>query len=144
MARRRLYERRLAVSGRSTDRSPRHEVRLEWPDGRTRSLAVRDDETVLEAADREEVGLPFGCLTGACGTCTGRLLAADEEGMDGDEEPEALEVDDAFSYRRRPLALKDRHRADGYVLLCIASPQVDCRIAVGSSVQSELVENPWK
>ncbi|MDF9747209.1 2Fe-2S iron-sulfur cluster-binding protein [Natrinema salsiterrestre] len=132
------------MSGGSNGRSRAYDATLEWPDGRTRTLAVRDDETVLEAAERAGIALPYGCLTGACGTCTGRLLAADEGGTDGDEEPEALEVDDAFSYRRRPLALKDRHRADGYVLLCIASPRVDCRIAVGSSVQSELVENPWK
>ncbi|MFA9504007.1 2Fe-2S iron-sulfur cluster-binding protein [Natrinema sp. H-ect1] len=107
-----------------------HDVTLEWPDGRIRTIEVREGETVLEAAERNDIGLPFGCRTGACGTCTGRLL----EGA----------ADDALTHRRRPRALKDRHLADGYVLLCLAAPRADCRIAVGSSVHTELVDNPWK
>ncbi|WP_226004656.1 2Fe-2S iron-sulfur cluster-binding protein [Natrinema salinisoli] len=131
------------MSGGSNGRPPTHEVRLEWPDGRTRTLAVRDDETVLEAAERAGVALPYGCLTGACGTCTGRLLEGDGA-EPTDDDTGAVTAEDVFAYRRRPRALKDRHRTEGYVLLCVASPRADCRIAVGSSVQSELVENPWK
>ncbi|MFC6768853.1 ferredoxin, partial [Natrinema soli] len=63
---------------------------------------------------------------------------------DGDGVVDACADDDAVAYRRLPRALKDRHRKAGYVLLCIASPRVDCRIAVGSSVHAELVDNPWK
>ena len=116
------------------------EVTLEWPDGRTRTIAVRGDETILEAAERGDIALPFGCRTGACGTCAGRLLEAE-----GGETPDdGGDGNDAVAYRRPPRALKDRHREAGYVLLCIASPRADCRIAVGSSVHTELVENPWK
>ncbi len=107
-----------------------HDVVLEWPDGRTRTIAVREDEAVLEGAERADIGLPYGCRTGACGTCTGRLLEGTAEA--------------AITHRRQPRALKDRHLSDDYVLLCIASPRADCRIAVGASVHSELVENPWK
>ncbi|APW96881.1 ferredoxin [Halobiforma lacisalsi AJ5] len=122
-----------------------HDVTLEWPDGRTRTIVVREGETVLEGAERADVALPFGCRTGACGTCTGRLL-----GSEGSEptatatETGRVDVGDAFSSRRRPRALKDRHREAGYVLLCIATPRTDCRFAVGSSVHTELVDNPWK
>ena len=117
---------------------------LEWPDGRTRTIAGRENETVLEAAERADIALPFGCRTGACGTCAGRLLEVDgPDATDGDETGTG-DVEDAFAYRRPPRALKDRHRAAGYVLLCIASPRADCRIAVGASVHTELVENPWK
>lgn len=126
-----------------TMNSSSHDVRLEWPDGRTRTIDVREDETVLEAATCEDIALPFGCRIGACATCTGRLLeAAAPDAPDGDRS--SVAVEDAFAYRRQPRALKDRHRDDGYVLLCIASPRVDCRIAVGSSVHTELVDNPWK
>ena len=118
-----------------------HEVRLEWPTGRTKTVTVREDETVLEAAGREGIGLPYGCRTGACGTCTGRLLEATGR-ESGDDQ--VLDVDDAFAYRRCQRALKDRHRSDGYVLLCVAEPRADCRLAVGPSVHTELVENPWK
>ncbi|WP_265109249.1 2Fe-2S iron-sulfur cluster-binding protein [Halosolutus halophilus] len=131
-----------------------HDVTLEWPDGRTRTIAVREDESVLEGGERDGVGLPFGCRTGACGTCVGRLLAIDGTGGGGDaadREPigdagdtEPIDVADAFAYRREPRALKPRHRTGGYVLLCIATPRADCRVAVGSQVQSELVDNPWK
>ncbi|MFB1066148.1 2Fe-2S iron-sulfur cluster-binding protein [Natrinema sp. H-ect4] len=121
-----------------------HDVTLEWPDGRTRTVEVREDETVLEAAERADIALPYGCRTGACGTCTGRLLEADGTKPGDDGETGGFGTDAAFAYRRPPRALKDRHRDDGYVLLCIAAPRADCRIAVGSSVHSELVDNPWK
>ncbi|SEW27928.1 2Fe-2S iron-sulfur cluster-binding protein [Natrinema salifodinae] len=122
-----------------------HDVTLEWPDGRTRRIDVREDETVLEAAEFAGAVLPYGCRTGACGTCTGRLLeAGGTDRSDGDGDGSETGVDDAFAYRRLPRALKDRHREAGYVLLCLASPRTDCRIAVGASVHTELVDNPWK
>ncbi|WP_254521545.1 2Fe-2S iron-sulfur cluster-binding protein [Natrinema caseinilyticum] len=128
-----------------TTHSSSHDVRLEWPDGRTRTIDVREDQTVLEAATCADIALPFGCRIGACATCTGRLLEVDEpDAPDGDDDRGAVDVEDAFEYRQQPRALKDRHRDDGYVLLCLASPRVDCRIAVGSSVHTELVDNPWK
>jgi ferredoxin len=99
---------------------------LERTDGRVERLAVPPDRTVLAAAEAAEVGLPFGCLTGACGTCTGRLLEGELE------------------HRRPTRALKERHRADGYVLLCIAEPREDCRVRVGAEVQAELVSDPWR
>jgi len=101
-------------------------VRLEWRDGRTATLDVPADETVLDAAEDADLGLPFGCLTGACATCTGRLLAGEIE------------------HRRPPRALKERHREDGYVLLCIAEPRSDCSVEVGADVHADLTTNPWK
>ncbi len=103
------------------------EVRLEWRDGdRTETIAVADDETILETAEAADVGLPFGCTTGACGTCTARLLEGD------------------VCHRRPPRALKDRHLDAGYVLTCIATPTTDTRLEVGASIQADLVPNPWK
>jgi ferredoxin len=103
-----------------------YDVRLAWPDGREASVAVPEDSTVLDAAEAADVSLPFGCRTGACATCTAELLAGDVE------------------HRRPPRALKERHLAAGYVLLCIAEPRADSRLRVGSDVAAELVENPWK
>lgn len=40
-----------------------------------RQFTCEDDETVLAAAIRQGVGLPYGCKNGACGTCKGKLLA---------------------------------------------------------------------
>jgi CDP-4-dehydro-6-deoxyglucose reductase len=50
------------------------QVRLE-PSGRT--FAVNAGETILEAALREGVGLPYGCRNGACGACKGTLRSGE-------------------------------------------------------------------
>lgn len=102
-----------------------HRVEFRWSHGREAGIEAAPTETVLEAAERAGVGLPFGCRTGACGTCTGRLT-------DGD-----------VRYRRPPRALKGRHIRNGFVLLCIAEPHGDCRFDVGTAVQSRLASNPW-
>ena len=39
-----------------------------------RSLDVLDGETLLNAAIREGIGLPYGCRDGACGSCKSKLL----------------------------------------------------------------------
>ena len=103
------------------------EVRLEWrgPD-RAATIDAAPDETILDAAEAADAGLPFGCRTGACGTCTARLL------------------DGEVTHRRPPRALKERHLADGYVLTCIATPDTDLHLEVGAQVQADLVPNPWK
>ncbi|WP_293031841.1 2Fe-2S iron-sulfur cluster-binding protein [Natronococcus sp.] len=121
-------------------------VTVERPDGSSRTVAVRATETVLEASERTERTVPFGCRTGACGTCAGRLLEVGEAGDDRDADATdgSAKVADAFEYRREPRALKPRHREAGYVLLCIALPRADCRVAVGSRARRDLVDNPWK
>ncbi|MEM4780158.1 MAG: 2Fe-2S iron-sulfur cluster-binding protein [Halalkalicoccus sp.] len=103
-----------------------HELVFERAGDRTERISAAPTETVFEAAEAAGVGLPIGCLTGACATCVGRLL------------------DGELTYRRPPRALDDRQLAAGYALLCIAVPREDCRIRVGADVQAELVENPWK
>jgi ferredoxin len=35
---------------------------------------VATDETILGAALRHSIGLPYGCKNGACGSCKGRVL----------------------------------------------------------------------
>jgi len=50
------------------------EVRLE-PSGHTFSVAP--GETILEAALRQGIGLPYGCRNGACGACKGILRSGD-------------------------------------------------------------------
>lgn len=92
----------------------------------TIQIDAESDETVLDAAESSDVSLPFGCRTGACGTCTGRVLAG------------------SIDHRRPPRALKQTHLDAGYALLCIAEPRADSRISVGKDVVAELVENPWK
>jgi ferredoxin len=114
------------VSGGDGDRPT---VTLEWPDGRTLPVRPRADESVLDAAERLDAGLPYGCRHGACGTCAARLL---------DGGPDALD------HRRPARALKPRHLDAGYVLLCVAGARSDCRLRVGSGVLAETRPTPWR
>jgi CDP-4-dehydro-6-deoxyglucose reductase len=58
-----------------TDTPARHrEVRLE-PSGH--AFSVAPGETILEAALRQGIGLPYGCRNGACGACKGILRSGD-------------------------------------------------------------------
>lgn len=102
------------------------DVTLVWRDGREETVTVDSNETVLDAAEDDCLGLPYGCEIGACGTCVGRLL------------------DGELSFTRPQRALKQRHRDDGYVLTCVATPTAECRIAVGAHHQAEMMTTPWK
>ncbi|MGH9577428.1 MAG: 2Fe-2S iron-sulfur cluster-binding protein, partial [Terriglobales bacterium] len=50
------------------------EVRLE-PSGHT--FTVQPGETILEAALRQGIGLPYGCRNGACGACKATLRSGE-------------------------------------------------------------------
>jgi len=69
-------------------------------DGRRRSFTTRmDDETVLDAAARAGVELPFSCRAGVCSTCRTKVIRG--------------EVEMAQNY-----ALEDWELEQGYVLAC--------------------------
>lgn len=84
---------------------PVYTVRL---DGSERTFTVRKGESVLDAALRQGVMLPYSCKNGTCGSCKGLLL----EG----------EVHYPF---HPPLALERSEIADGHTLLCQAEPLED-------------------
>ncbi|APW96879.1 ferredoxin [Halobiforma lacisalsi AJ5] len=118
-----------------------YDVTLEWPDGGTDTVAVDSRDTVLEAAQQEGIRLPADCRKGTCTTCVGRVVGVDGDGAAGASGP--VDAAEAFDYRRQPAALTDGERADGYVLLCIALPRADCRVAVGPAIRAEVGDSPW-
>ncbi|MCV2370790.1 CDP-6-deoxy-delta-3,4-glucoseen reductase [Roseateles oligotrophus] len=77
------------------------------PSGRV--FSVERDETMLSAAIRAGVGLPYGCRDGACGSCKSRLL--DGRVIHGAHQPKTL---------------TEAEEAAGFVLTCCATPQTDC------------------
>ncbi|MDC7699143.1 CDP-4-dehydro-6-deoxyglucose reductase [Vogesella indigofera] len=77
------------------------------------SFAVETHETILEAALRQNVGLPYGCRDGACGACKGKVVAGEVE--HGGAQEKALSAAD---------------RAQGMALFCCARPQGDITIEV--------------
>jgi len=77
------------------------------PSGRV--FEVDSDETMLAAAIRAGVGLPYGCRDGACGSCKSKLL--DGKVVHREHQHKALSIEE---------------EAAGFVLTCCAKPQTDC------------------
>ena len=71
------------------------------------------DETVLQAAMRADLMIPYGCRNGACGTCKGKIIAGDV---------------DYGAYQQSTLS-EDEKRV-GLALFCCAKPLNDLTIEV--------------
>jgi CDP-4-dehydro-6-deoxyglucose reductase len=85
-----------------------HQITI-LPGGKT--FLANDDETLLDAALRQGVGLPYGCRDGACGACKGSVLEGQVE--HGPAKPHALSA---------------AERAAGKALFCCASARSDLAI----------------
>ncbi len=70
-------------------------------------FSVNRGETVLEAAIRQGVHLPYGCRNGKCGKCMGKLLQGEVE------------------YSEAPKALSAEEKAAGMALFCQAQAKTD-------------------
>ncbi|MGV3742144.1 MAG: CDP-6-deoxy-delta-3,4-glucoseen reductase [Burkholderiaceae bacterium] len=70
-----------------------------------RQFTCEEDETILNAAIRANVGLPYGCKNGACGTCKGKVLSGNV--THGAHQEKAL-----------PVAEEEK----GFALFCCAKP----------------------
>ncbi|PWW45891.1 CDP-6-deoxy-delta-3,4-glucoseen reductase [Melaminivora alkalimesophila] len=82
-----------------------HQVTVQ-PSGRT--FAVQEGETLLAAAIRSGIGLPYGCKDGACGSCKCRKLSGSVE--HGPHQQKAL---------------SEAEEAAGFVLTCSARALTD-------------------
>ncbi len=76
------------------------------PSGHT--LSTEAGESILEAALRQGLTLPYGCRDGACGACRGKVLSG--------------EVDHG---KAQDHALSQADREQGLALFCCASPRSD-------------------
>ncbi|MEY4368287.1 MAG: hypothetical protein RL564_237, partial [Pseudomonadota bacterium] len=76
-----------------------------------RQFSCEAGETILAAAMRAGVQLPYGCKNGACGSCKGKLVSGNVEL--GPHQPRALSADE---------------EAAGQTLFCCAVPQSDISI----------------
>ncbi|HTL93423.1 MAG TPA: 2Fe-2S iron-sulfur cluster-binding protein, partial [Steroidobacteraceae bacterium] len=85
-----------------------HNVRIE-PHGRT--LHVREDQPVLEAALAAGLNLPHSCKSGHCSSCRARVL----EGM--------IRYPGA-----RPAGITVEEERSGHILLCQARAQSDLTV----------------
>ena len=81
------------------------------PSGNT--FRVAGDETVLDAALRQGIGLPYGCRNGACGSCKGSIVSGDF---------------DYGSYQTRTLT--DEEKSQGKALFCVGKPCSDMTLNI--------------
>ena len=77
------------------------------------SYACEDGETVLAAAMRNDLMLPYGCRNGACGTCKGRILSGNVD----------------YGPHQASTLTEDEKRT-GLALFCCARPLTDLVIEV--------------
>ena len=82
-----------------------HKVTVQ-PSGQT--FDVEEGESVLAAALRQDLVLPYGCRNGACGSCKGSIIAGS--------------VDYGVHQKK---ALTDQEKAQGKALFCQARPLGD-------------------
>ena len=76
------------------------------PSGRT--FSAQSDETLLAAGLRQDIGMPYGCKDGACGSCKCKKISG--EVMHGNHQEKALSA---------------AEEANGFVLTCCATAHSD-------------------
>lgn len=87
-----------------------HQVRLLNPGiGLDQTIAVPEDEYILDIADMMGIRLPSGCKQGNCSACVAQLESGD---LDQHEQT----------------FLRPEELAQGYVVICVASPRSDCTL----------------
>lgn len=112
-----------------------YDVTISWESGGEETISVRETETVLAKARRQELDIPFSCRWGACARCLALVLDGEFEYTD---HPRVLEK---YGYGEYPYVKSDSRELQ-YVLLCIAQPRTDCRIKIGPRLFQGFSSNP--
>ena len=86
-------------------------------------FTVNQGETVLEAALRQGIALPYGCRSGSCGSCRGKVIEGE------------------VAYRDElPPGISEAEAGNGLALFCQAYPAVSLRIEVREAQGAQDIE----
>ncbi|AFZ35252.1 ferredoxin (2Fe-2S) [Stanieria cyanosphaera PCC 7437] len=85
--------------------------------GKTQTIEVQSEQTILQAALDAGIELPYSCSAGVCTTCAAKLSEGEVEQTDG-------------------MGLSPELQAEGYALLCVSYPRSDIQLV---SEQEEIV-----
>jgi len=96
-------------------------IALQFEDGVTRFISCKENETLSDAAYRQQINIPLDCRDGACGTCRGYCESGSY-------------VLPASSYIEDALTAEDAKK--GYILACQTKPTSDCVIRIPASSQT--------
>ncbi|MGH1395291.1 MAG: 2Fe-2S iron-sulfur cluster-binding protein [Trichormus sp.] len=77
--------------------------------GKTHTLQVPEDKTILSVADEQGLELPSSCHAGVCTTCAAQIKSGTVDQTDG-------------------MGVSPELQKEGYVLLCVAYPRSDLKI----------------
>ncbi len=102
------------------NRQKRHELTFSNSD---QSVTTLPNETVLQAAERAGVTMPYRCRVGGCGTCKCRLLAGEIKPLT------------EFSY-----VLSSEQLQEGYILACQSVPKSDIKVEIDLQKLAILIE----
>jgi ferredoxin len=72
-------------------------------------ISCPDDKFILEAAEDNNIELPYSCRAGSCSTCLGKVTSGTID-----------QPDQTF--------LDEDQMANGFVLTCVSYPTSDCTI----------------
>lgn len=80
--------------------------------GKSQTIQVSEDQTILDAATNADIDLPFSCSAGVCTTCAAQITEGEVKQDDG-------------------MGLSPDLQAEGYALLCVSYPLSDIKLESG-------------
>jgi len=84
---------------------------------------VEENEFILDAALRQGISFPYGCRSGSCGTCLGKVLEGEIEYPDG-----------------LPLTVMEHEHEAGKAIFCVSTAKSDLVLEVKEISSTEEIE----
>ena len=80
--------------------------------GKTYTIQVSEEQNVLEAAQQQDIELPYSCSAGVCTTCAAKIISGEVDQTEG-------------------MGLSPDLQAEGYALLCVSFPRSNLKVEAG-------------